>query len=187
MSDQDSVIAAVAPEIRAMLDKQAIHEVLLRYCRGIDRLDADLIRSVYHPDGTDNHGLEPDGDAGALFLRHMQHCTRSLHFIANETIELDGDVAHCETYYHAVNYTDHVPNADPAAGYGWGTTDSSKETATVVHSYGRYIDRFERRQGEWRIARRTFLNESSQGDLLTAPSPPQKVSSRSRQDMSYQR
>lgn len=36
-----------------LLDKQAIGEVVLRYCRGIDRLDLDLVRSAYHCDGVD--------------------------------------------------------------------------------------------------------------------------------------
>lgn len=181
MLDREEPITE-SPELKALFDKQAIHEVLLRYCRGIDRQDADLIRSAYHPDATDNHGLEAGGDAGELFLRHMQHCTRSLHFIANENIELDGDVAYGETYYHAVNYTDRE-----ARGALDSKNGGSAATATVVHSYGRYIDRLERRNGEWRIASRTFLNESSQAELLTAPSAPQTVSSRSREDMSYQR
>jgi SnoaL-like domain len=36
-------------EVRELLDKQAIHEALMHYCRGIDRCDEDLIRSAYHP------------------------------------------------------------------------------------------------------------------------------------------
>ena len=43
--------------LRVLLDKQEIHEVLMRYCRGIDRCDAELLHSVYHPDATDDHGL----------------------------------------------------------------------------------------------------------------------------------
>ena len=42
--------------LRVLLDKQEIHEVLMRYCRGIDRCDAELLHSVYHPDATDDHG-----------------------------------------------------------------------------------------------------------------------------------
>ncbi|WP_221890845.1 nuclear transport factor 2 family protein [Microbispora sp. KK1-11] len=34
-------------------DQQEIHEVVLRYCRGVDRLDMDLVRSAYHPDAID--------------------------------------------------------------------------------------------------------------------------------------
>ena len=44
--------------IRELLDKQEITEVMNRYLRGLDRLDADLIASVYHEDATDDRGPE---------------------------------------------------------------------------------------------------------------------------------
>ena len=41
--------------LRVLLDKQEIHEVLMRYCRGIDRCDSELLHSVYHrPNGWDH-------------------------------------------------------------------------------------------------------------------------------------
>ena len=42
--------------LQELLDKQAVHECVLRYCRGIDRMDAELVRSCYHADATDEHG-----------------------------------------------------------------------------------------------------------------------------------
>ena len=44
------------PEVQALVDKQAILEVLTRYCRALDRGDAALIASAYHPDAVDDHG-----------------------------------------------------------------------------------------------------------------------------------
>lgn len=161
-------------KIRELLDKQEIRDVLIRYCRGIDRLDPDLINSVYHPDATDSHGPAPGGDFGKLFIAHMQHCDRSLHSISNETIEIDGDVARCETYVHAVHYNDY-------------TFKDEGEGTTASHVYARYNDRFERRNGEWKIASRVALVESRQTERLTVPRPAQSVSLRSRNDPSYQR
>jgi hypothetical protein len=43
-------------EVRVMRDKQSIYEVLVRYCRGVDRCDEDLIRSTFHDDSYDDHG-----------------------------------------------------------------------------------------------------------------------------------
>src|SRR5262249_11432964 len=48
-------------DVRALLDEQAIRRVLARYCRGIDRLDQDLVRSCYHPDATEAHGTFTGG------------------------------------------------------------------------------------------------------------------------------
>lgn len=41
--------------LQELLDRQAIYDVMMRYCRGVDRFDADLITSAYHPDARDDH------------------------------------------------------------------------------------------------------------------------------------
>jgi hypothetical protein len=63
------------------------------------------------------------------------------HVVGPPRIELEGDVAHCETYCTA----HHVTPADDPAG----------ERDSVMGL--RYLDRFERRGGLWRIARRTCV------------------------------
>jgi hypothetical protein len=40
-----------------LLDKEAIRDCLMRYCHGIDRCDEDLVRRVYWPGATDDHGM----------------------------------------------------------------------------------------------------------------------------------
>lgn len=45
--------------VRVLLDKQAITEVVLRYCRGVDRLDMALVRSCYHDPIRLVHGSRP--------------------------------------------------------------------------------------------------------------------------------
>src|SRR5258705_13909652 len=46
-------------KLRVVIDKQEIHEVIMRYCRGIDRGDVDLVLSTFHEDAVDNHvGIE---------------------------------------------------------------------------------------------------------------------------------
>jgi hypothetical protein len=50
--------------MQELLDKQAIYEVVQRYCRGVDRLDADALRSCDPPDGIDHHyGFDGDREA----------------------------------------------------------------------------------------------------------------------------
>ena len=127
-----------AAEIRALLDRRAIYEVLVRYCRGVDRGDVELIRSVYHDDAIDDHGmfrgLGIDFAPWIVdFLKDMGQCQ---HFIGNFTCDLQGDVAHTETYCLSISDD----------GRGLHTT-----------AYNRYIDRFERRNGAWRIADRLVV------------------------------
>jgi hypothetical protein len=69
-----------------------------------------------------------------------------MHNITNHTCEIDGDTAHCETYVIGAM----LPRPKPGR-------------ATFVS--GRYLDRLERRDGEWRIlVRRTTIEVESEGD-----------------------
>lgn len=115
-----------------------ITQVLYRYCRGVDRGDRELIRSVYHPDATDDHGSW--SGLGVDFADHvvdsMDGATlTSQHQISNPLIEVDGDVASCESYFLAFH----------------PSRNASGDEKLVVAA-GRYLDRFECRAGEWRIA-----------------------------------
>ena len=102
---------------------------------------------------------------------HGQSATH--HNLLNHTCDLDGDVAHTETYYLFVGR-----NRD--------------DTNWIAG--GRYIDRLERREGGWKIALRTNAIEWS-GIVPTLPIPFGDVPgihlngapSRSPEDPSYQR
>jgi hypothetical protein len=135
------------PESRALetlLDKQTIYEVLLRYCRGIDRVDMELVRSCYHPGAIDHHtGFEGDRDEFVLWVEPaLRRFAGTMHMVGNHLVDIDGDVGHSETYCTAF----HV--ADPAAPESVGVTTGL-----------RYVDRFERWDGEWRIVERFALRE----------------------------
>jgi inhibitor of KinA sporulation pathway (predicted exonuclease) len=125
-------------------DKQAIAEVVLRYCRGVDRLDLDLVRSCYHDDGIDHHtGFDGDADSYVAWLsRLLPRLDGTMHMIGNQLIELDGDRARCETYGNAHHWG--TPLDDPSRNFTSGF---------------RYVDRMERRTGVWRIAERWAVRE----------------------------
>jgi hypothetical protein len=136
-----------------LLARQEIADVLHRYSRGIDRLDWDLVRDCYHPDAYDDHG----GIAGTVdeFIAggraYLTRFAATMHFLGNMLIELDGPQARAETYavaYHRVEGPD-----------GGGKDDI----------FGiRYVDRFERRAGRWRIAHRVVATEWRRVDPVPA-------------------
>src|ERR1700760_2685809 len=81
-------------EIRRLLDKEAIREVLLRYARGIDRHDDDLMASAYHPDAIDDHGAyigDPQGLIRHAHDTHSRNWSVHHHFVSNQSIDLQGD------------------------------------------------------------------------------------------------
>lgn len=161
--------------LQDLLDRQAILACLNRYARGLDRKDLDLLRSAYHPDAIDHHGASGDCTPDKLisdWLVRDAERTFSHHLLLNSTIEIDGDEAHGETYFQVIAGL--KPQAAKARG------------ALRVHG-GRYVDRFERRAGEWRIARRVVISEF-QGALDPAESPQLLAwARRSKEDPSYAR
>jgi hypothetical protein len=129
-----------AAQLQALLDREAIRDCLVRYCRGIDRADEAALRSAYWDDATDCHGAWNGSAAGfiAQALERLRQGGRRVHQVTQVAIELQGDVAAVESGFFALQ----APAAKPA-----------QETFLC----GRYVDRFERRQGDWRIAARTVV------------------------------
>ena len=127
-------------DLQRLLDERDILRCVTRYARGIDRHDADLIESAFHPDSLDHHGGDtrnPEDLAQWGNELHATHTRRHSHFLANSTIEIDRDVAHSETYVLFALWRRH--------------------DAVVDISGGRYVDRLERREGEWRIVERVVV------------------------------
>jgi len=140
--------------LRALLDRTEILDCLTRYARGRDRLDRELARSAYHDDAVDDHvGFvgNVDGFLDWAFEYHGGQ-SRHQHYVTNHSIEIDGDTAHAETYYLFVG------------------TDRDEDAPLTVTG-GRYIDRFERRDGRWAIADRVCLVEwqTAPESLLKTP------------------
>ena len=138
-------------QLQELLDRQAIHDVMMRYARGIDRSDLDLVRSCYHPGATDDHGSfkGPIEEFIPWVEEQLEAFDTIMHFLGNILIEIDGDVAHVETYcvsYHRLKGED----VDTLFGL-------------------RYIDRFEKRDSEWRIAARRIAAEWNRRDEVDAP------------------
>jgi len=139
-------------EISARLE---IQDVLFRYCRGVDRGDLEMIRSVYHPDAIDDHGSTASlGHEFAAKLVERLDEARSIgqRHITNVLIELNGGSAKVESYFISF-----VPDTNPTTG---------ERTISFVN--GRYLDRFEKRAEGWKIAhRKVVLDWSEQGGTAT--------------------
>jgi hypothetical protein len=144
------------PVLQRLIDRQAIHDVLMRFSRGVDRLDEALLRSCFHSDSYDDHGhFKGNGREFASFIvkslaERAHHAT---HSIANVLIEFedDPDAARSEAYVLA-----YLRRAD-AQGAEW-----------LDFFAGRYVDRFERREGVWRIAKRVVVHDWSASTELGA-------------------
>lgn len=131
-----------SPEIQRLLDLQAIRDVVHGYVRGLDRHEDERVVAAYHPDALDRHGPftgTPDEFVAWANELHEADWIAHQHHLTTHNVELDGDVAHAETYCIG--------------------TFLRRDDAVVDMAGGRYIDRLERRDGEWRIAAREVVIE----------------------------
>jgi hypothetical protein len=128
--------------VQQMLDREAIRDCLMRYCRGVDRFDRELILSAFHPDFMDEHGkfvgTREEFCDWALDQHGKTHLSTQ-HFLMNHRCDLDGDTAHTETYFMFVGM--------------------NKKGKPLQLNGGRYVDRFEKRNGTWAIAYRELLRD----------------------------
>jgi 3-phenylpropionate/cinnamic acid dioxygenase small subunit len=139
--------------LAGLLDKQAITEVLYRYARACDRADEALLRSCFHPDSKHRHGRfeGTSADFVGFAMKIILGTRLEKHTMTNVLIELQGHAAIAESHYMAYH---RQPNA---------RTGEDEDFFTG----GRFIDRFERRNGEWRIASRLGLVDYERFEAVT--------------------
>lgn len=169
MSELDELREAVA----TLVAKDQIRDCLYRYCRGIDRIDADLIASAFHDDAIIDFGTlfkGPKADFIETSIAVQKRQTDCQHLIGNILIELDGDVAAVESYEMARHLTP-LPN---------GLKDMVMAART--------LDRFERRHGRWAIAYRKKVLDWSRflnADRSMHDGSPVTLAVRDEDDLSY--
>lgn len=130
---------------------EEIRQAALRYCRGVDRLDPELMFSAYHEDATDDHGVFV-GSARALCERVASHrrYDSTMHCVLNHAIEFS-DATHATGEAYVVTY---LLRGDVLDTF-----------------WGRYLDDYECRDGRWAIAHRTCVHEFTSSRPLGDPMP----------------
>src|SRR5262245_60945819 len=145
-------------DLSRLADEHAIQRRLVEYCRGVDRGDAALVASVYHPDGTDDHGsFKGLGSEFAEYVtrRLPERYEATMHSISNPLVTFTG------------------PDSAVVECHVCARHRRSDEQGTVLETFGgRYVDRFERRDGEWKIAHRIVVHEWDKRERVELGWPP---------------
>ncbi|MET0377949.1 MAG: nuclear transport factor 2 family protein [Spongiibacteraceae bacterium] len=132
------------PELQRVIDESAIRRLLDNYPRALDRQDHALLASLFHPGAIDDHGVFNGPAAG--FVEFMRGGsvpgTHWMHHNGTQIVEIEGDVANTETYTLAFC---RQPPLNPG--------ENDREIMLRV----RYLDRVEKRNGEWKIAHRRVV------------------------------
>ena len=132
---------ALNPAVQQLLDRQTIADLIQRYSRTLDWLDDAGQASCYWPDAGIDYGFFTGTAAEFLpvVMAIERASQRRWHLLSGLQIS-----------FH---------DADHASGECYGIATGVRETDGVWAGTmygGRYLDEFERRGGEWRIAARRY-------------------------------
>jgi hypothetical protein len=142
---KQDTLARLTAQAETMDARMQITEVLHNYARANDRVDEALMRSCFWPESTHQHGSfkgkSQDFVTFAIaIVSKLKNCS---HFITNVSIETAGDKAVSECYLLAHHRR----------------TKKTGEGEEDWFLGGRYLDRFEKRDGVWKIAHRRGLSD----------------------------
>jgi hypothetical protein len=156
--------------LQELLDKQEIVEQIYNYGRSMDRLDHELGKAVFHPEAVADYGEQMYQGTGWGFVdmalsAHLGYLAHS-HQFSNILVQVDGDTATSQTY--------------------GDVTLRRRDADGVLHdsrNLGRYVDRWARRDGVWRIIARRYVHDFDQSG--PAAGLFETEGRRDRQDASY--
>jgi SnoaL-like protein len=143
----------VDAQLQDLLDEHQLTRLVHAYCRAVDRGDLELVRSLYHRDAVDSHGAFSGGSvdefvkrlaAARPHLRSMQHHVTTVNFAVS------GTVAEGEIYTIATH-----------------TLISGPRDVDVTVG-GRYLDKYEKRDGAWGFVERAIVTDWAR---VADPSP----------------
>lgn len=139
-------MTSVPPDaaLQEMLDEFALRKLVHGYCRAVDRGDIETLRDLYHHDAQDQHGAFSSGSVDD-FLRRLAasrpHLTSTQHHVTTTNFAISGDTAEGEVYSIATH------------------TFAAKRGETEVIVGGRYLDKYEKRNGTWKFRERAIVTD----------------------------
>lgn len=154
MDTPEVIGASLVAEIRDLAARRDINDAVQRYMRGLDRLDAELQRSAFHPAAWIDCGLMQGGvDEFVDFAQGLLATQDATHHLLGQVrIEMDGGDAASgralgECYFQA-----------------WHRLIAEDGAVTDMFIAGRYLDVYTCIAGAWRIAERTLVTDWVRND-----------------------
>lgn len=156
-----ALLASLGPsddsDLAVLEAERAIRQQIERHSRALDRLDRSLLASLWTEDGVLRDRDEGrEGTARMLlgpWLDALSLSAMRLHRMAHSRIEVVRDEAVSETYYSSL------------------VRGSAEANGQVIdrHRRGRYLDRWMRRDGVWRLREREIVMEFAWTQSVEAP------------------
>lgn len=142
--------------VEELVERARIHDLLIAYCRNLDRMDLDALGALFAPDCVVTYGTHPDlvaegRTALVASLARMWRWQRTAHHLCNVWVRFDGrDTARAESGVHA-----------------WHEAADGRD----AEIFGTYIDLLTKRDGNWLVQTRRMEMRGARG-AFRVPVPP---------------
>lgn len=139
--------------LETLIAKQDITELIYDYMRGLDRWDKALLDSVFFDDAWCEYGfINTSAKEFVEFaLGALKSHKTNQHMVGNILIELEGEEAFGEVYFRA---------------YHKVKVDDVFQDIIIA---GRYLDRYEKREGVWKFVYRSEIVDWSRTEQTNDP------------------
>jgi len=137
----------IEANVRWLRDREQIKDLYHRYSYGVDTMNFDLVRSVFHPDAKVKGTLEEDSlDTYLVGIEGgLTQWQATMHFLGNQYVRIEGDTGFVENWVIAYQIEEEgSPLQDLVLGL-------------------RYQDEVVRVADDWKIMRRTTVKQWHKG------------------------
>jgi len=133
----------MSDRVSEFVSREEIRDLSRRYMRGLDRLDMVLLASVFADDATVDYGFFQGSAQDFVGFAHgaLKDHIANHHMIGQMLVDVDGDTGVGEIYFQA---------------YHRLMADGEEQELFIA---GRYVDRYVRRHGAWKILFRSEVSD----------------------------
>jgi hypothetical protein len=146
--------------VRLLSDRAAIHDLVARYARGVDRRDFAVVESCFAPDvRVEGWGPHPFADRVELidYIRGVAHFQMTMHMFGNQLIAVDGDTAEVDSYAMLTHHLLSRPKPEARGRRGPSghlSGDEGERQWELNVSDACYVERLSRTPDGWVISER---------------------------------
>jgi hypothetical protein len=159
LTSLDARLAALESDVADMATYEAIWENELEYTRGLDRHDETLERAAFWPDAAISYGrLVPYEELAPWANSSHANSAAHQHHVTGLTLDVAGNTAHEEGY---ILYSSDMARDKTLDTAGVPTPGRVVAGSKATLGTGRYVNRYERRDGEWRMIVHEYVHDIS--------------------------
>lgn len=150
-------VAELESDLQQVADHRAIVDNELQYTRGLDRHDDELINNSFWPDARVSYGTLIDTDELARWANeaHAEYAAHQ-HHVTGLSTDIDGETAHDEGY---ILYSSDLERDTSLDAEGVPTPGRVVDGSFATLGSGRYVNRYEHRNGEWRMVVHEYVHD----------------------------